>query len=106
MKKCWIPCKLLPVLIPLVILVSCASREQIQAQQEQAVRARLQRLMSQCDGYGFQRGTTAFSQCLQQAEANEQAQDTLDAINRKGTPQDPNYWFKKSQCFSTGRLDC
>jgi hypothetical protein len=25
---------------------------------------------------------------------------------QKGTPQDPNYWFDKAKCFSTGRIDC
>lgn len=79
---------------------------QRQYQQKEAAEAAAQRLISQCDAYGFKRGTTPFSQCLQQAKANEQAQATLEAIRRKGTPEDPNYWFKKSQCFSTGRLDC
>ena len=105
--------RLLLIIFPVVVLSACASPEQRQAwereqqyKNQQAAQAAAQRLINQCDGYGFKRGTTAFSQCLQQAAANEQAQATMDAMARKGTPADPQYWFNKSRCYSTGRLDC
>lgn len=105
--------KLLTVTMTVVLLSACATPEQRQAwdrqqqfEQQRAAEAAAQRLVNQCDAFGFKRGTTAFSQCLQQAAANEQAQATMDAIARRGTPQDPAYWFNKSRCYATGRLDC
>jgi len=41
-------------------------------QQEQN-QARMSRLQSVCDGYGFKRGTTAYSQCLMNVESQNNA---------------------------------
>lgn len=59
-----------------LILSACLSPEQIRANQiraQQEAEYRQQQAMNtirnKCDGYGFQRGTPAFAQCVQQ-EAN------------------------------------
>lgn len=105
----------LPILL-LTLLVGCVSQEtrerwrrekQVELEsQARTTEANIERMKNKCDSYGFARGTTAFAQCVQQAEANEEAQRALEAITSKGTPKDPNYWFDKSKCFATGKVDC
>ena len=38
-------------------------------------------LEATCRGYGFQRGTTAYSQCLQQTDAQNRAQEAINNAN-------------------------
>ena len=61
-----------------LLLTACASPQQRAAyaeqqryQAEQARNAHFEGLTARCQQYGFQTGTTAFAQCLQQAEQQE-----------------------------------
>lgn len=108
-------------------LVGCTTPEQAQYQaqqrQYQAQQAQLQaqqareayfvNLNAKCDGYGFQRGTTAFAQCLQQAEQ----QDSMDSALRMQrdalfiqqnaiSNQQQQPAFQQANCFASGRLNC
>ena len=75
----------------------------IQVQQQQATQ---NRYLSKCDGYGFTRGTTAYAQCLQQAET----QDSIDSANQMQANelhrQNQERLFRKSQCYLSARTDC
>lgn len=64
---------LVTALIFSILISGCLSPEQIRANQiraQQEAQYRQQQAMnlirSKCDGYGFQRGTPAFAQCVQQ----------------------------------------
>lgn len=73
---------LVALLASLVLLASCASPERIaELDRERALQAQQQReqyraaLQARCSAYGFQPGTEAFSNCLMQLDAANQAQD-------------------------------
>ena len=67
------------------LLTSCSTpqeeakqaREE-QYRQKQAQQANSKRLNAKCIGYGFQRGTTAFAQCIQQVEQQEATSQALE----------------------------
>jgi len=67
-------------------LTACSSGPQV-PQQSYA-----ERLAARCDGYGFQRGTTAFAQCMQQADSQTQAENA-------SSNQQVQQHFKNAQCW-------
>jgi hypothetical protein len=74
---------------------ACTTPEQRQARQ----REYMAKLQAKCDAFGFQRGTNAFAQCLQKADR--------DAIqDERVRDQRSNCYFKQSQCYASGRIDC
>lgn len=84
--------------ILLALLTACST----QAMEEANLRHRQNyhaQLASRCDSYGFQRGTTAFAQCMQTA--------AIQAFQEnQQTQQDTQAHFRRAQCYATGRLDC
>ena len=102
------------LLISAVTLLSaCASPQQMAAQarqqQYQAQQERIayeSRLTSKCTNYGFKPGTTAFAQCLQQAEQQESMDNAVKFQQNVQNQQVQQQQFKKAQCYFSGRLDC
>ena len=66
-------------------LGSASSQEQQQAYVNQ--------LREKCASFGFRYGTEGMANCVSQQAAANASQPRTD-------------WFKKSQCYSTGRFDC
>jgi hypothetical protein len=62
--------------------------------QQQAL---VQRLQAKCASFGFRYGTDGMANCVSQQHA---------ALAAGDASQPQIDWFKKSQCYSTGRLDC
>jgi hypothetical protein len=60
---------------------------------------RIANLQNICDVYGFKRGTTAYSQCLQKAE-----RDLKDAKDKANQESDERW--RRTQCYASGRMDC
>ena len=89
----------LSVLSLVVVIGACASPEEIKKNQELRAKQYRAQLEYKCDALGFKSGTTAYAQCLQQADR--------DAIHdERARNERSNCYFRMSQCFSTGRLDC
>ena len=89
----------LSVLSLVVVIGACASPEEREKNQELEAKQYRAQLEHKCDAFGFKSGTTAYAQCLQQADR--------DAIqDKKARNERANCYFRMSQCFSTGRLDC
>ena len=86
-------------------LTQASEKEQQQKIQQQQI-ARMESFKSRCDAYGFKRGTTEFAQCLQQAEAQQSMDNSIQMqqfeIDRRSSQEN----FRKAQCYATGRLDC
>jgi hypothetical protein len=66
------------------LLAACSTPEQIAERDRQnqyrarlAQQAYVERLAGKCDSYGFQRGTTAFAQCMQQAEQQQSIDNAM-----------------------------
>lgn len=68
--------------------------------------AKVEMFRQRCDGYGFRRGTTEFSQCLQQAEQQQTMDNAVQMQANELNRQNQERLFRKSQCYLTGRLDC
>lgn len=81
------------------LLMGCASDADIHRRQQEFLRVKYSQIQSACDRYGFKSGTVAYSQCLQQQEAQWNS-DYNDSVRQ--TQQQ----FKKAQCYFSGRLDC
>jgi hypothetical protein len=88
-----------------LILSACLSPEQIRANQiraQQEAQYRQQQAMNairnKCDGYGFQRGTPAFAQCVQQ-EVNR-----AESCNASKNAIKDRIDSCRSQCFINGNL--
>ena len=105
------------LVISALLLQGCSSVERDQAATQRAIESRAQqiRAMAQqinerCAGYGFQPGTTAFSQCLQnevhQAEAIQQSRNMMIQQGDAQAARDQQEQFRRAQCYATGRLDC
>lgn len=62
--------------------------------------------MKRCDGYGFNRGTTPFAQCMQQVEQQESMDTVIQMQQNEIARQNQQEYFRKAQCYATGRLDC
>lgn len=95
------------------ILVACMTSEQMAANAEnarqQAVANReiyLQRLGDRCRKYGFTSGTTAYAQCIQNAEQQDDAQNANMIQLNMQSQQLQQQQFQRAGCFATGRLDC
>ena len=80
--SCYI--KILTSFFFLALLSSCASPEQQAAERQQQLaqsaqrqRVMIERLSAKCQQYGFQQGTNAFANCLQQAEQQEDMNNAL-----------------------------
>ena len=79
-------------------------QEQYRAQQAQL--ANTARLNAKCAGYGFQRGTTAFAQCMQQAE-QQQAMDSVLLMQKNELDrQEKERIDHRNKCWAMGKLDC
>jgi hypothetical protein len=83
-------------------LSACLSREQIRANQlraQQEAQYRQQQAMnsirSKCDGFGFQRGTPAFAQCVQQ-EVNR-----AESCNASKRAIEERVGSCQSQCYTS-----
>jgi len=63
-------------------------------------------LASKCDGFGFRRGTTEFSQCLQQAEQQELLNNAVQMQQNQINQQNQQRHFRAAQCYASGRFDC
>jgi ABC-type transport system involved in cytochrome bd biosynthesis fused ATPase/permease subunit len=94
----------------ILLFTACASPEQqrqaqrqAQQQVQQAQQNYQEGLASRCDGYGFQRGTTAFSQCMQNADSQAKQENQY---YQQQFQQQQRETFKRAQCYSSGRLDC
>lgn len=76
----------------------------------QQIRALTQQINERCAGYGFQPGTTAFSQCLQneahQAEAMQQGRNMMNMQADQQIERDRQEQFRRAQCYATGKLNC
>jgi outer membrane biogenesis lipoprotein LolB len=84
-----------------------ASQRQKQWQAEQNQRNAYQSLVNKCEGYGFKSGTTAFAQCLQQAEQQVVIENAMRAQhNYQSQQQQQQQQFKKAQCYFSGKWDC
>jgi len=66
------------------LLAACSTPEQIAERDRQnqyraqlAQQAYVERLAGKCDSYGFQRGTTAFAQCMQQVEQQQSIENAM-----------------------------
>ena len=81
-----------------------------QEQQRRAEVARVDQVKQRCAVYGFQPGTPAFSQCLQnevhQAEAIQQSRNMMIQQGDAQAARDQQEQFRRAQCYGTGRLDC
>jgi hypothetical protein len=99
------------------LLASCATPEeraerarQWQYEAQLAQQAFVEKLNAKCIGYGFQPGTTAFAQCLQQAEQQAEQQESMntalkmqqDELKRQKSERD----WQTFQCYLKGRVDC
>lgn len=89
----------------LLLLGACSAESMRRAeensrrnQQEFLSRKRAQ-LEDTCNGYGFKRGTDAYAQCLQKAERDWN--DDFDKSNKEQRDR-----WRRTQCYSSGRLDC
>jgi hypothetical protein len=102
------------VAISLTLFLSgCASPQQQaayqyqqQSQAEQNQRNVFQSLVNKCEGYGFKSGTTAFAQCLQQAEQQLVIENAMRAQQNHQSQQYQQQQFKKAQCYFSGKWDC
>ena len=65
-----------------------------------------QSLVNKCEGYGFKSGTTAFAQCLQQAEQQLVIENAMRAQQNYQSQQYQQQQFKKAQCYFSGKWDC
>jgi len=87
-----------------------AAAQRASAAREQQSRALAQQINQRCAGYGFQPGTPAFSQCLQnevhQAEAIQQSRNMMIQQGDAQAARDQQEQFRRAQCYGTGRLDC
>ena len=87
-----------------------ASAKQASDARQQQIRALAQQINQRCAGYGFQPGSTAFAQCLQnevhQAEAMQQGQNLMIQQSNAQSARDQQVQFRRAQCYGTGRLDC
>lgn len=93
----------------LSILSGCVSPEQRAAYREQArqyEQSRFEALRNKCLQYGFQSGTTAFAQCLQQAEQQEIMTNAIRLQQEEQYQQQQRDTFRRAQCYFAGRLDC
>lgn len=83
-----------------------ADRQHEYEEKRAAEQLKLNARNAKCDSYGFRRGTSQFSQCLQQAEQQESIdaanQMRLNEINRQAQDRQ----WRKTQCYASGRLDC
>lgn len=81
-----------------------------QEQQRRSAADWLQQVKQRCAGYGFQPGSTAFAQCLQneahQAEAMQQGRNLMIQQGDAQSARDQQEQFRRAQCYGTGRLDC
>jgi outer membrane biogenesis lipoprotein LolB len=100
----------LVALSTVLFLSGCASPEQRAAYQrqqqwqaEQNQRSAFQSFVKKCEGYGFKSGTTAFAQCLQQAEQQSVIENAMQGQQNQQSPQQH---FKRAQCYASGKLDC
>ena len=59
-----------------------------------------------CDGYGFQRGTATFAQCMQQIEQQESMDSAIQMQQNAISSQEQQRLLKQSQCFFSGRMNC
>ena len=100
-----------------LLLQGCSTVESDQAATQRAVEARAQQIRAvaqqinqRCAGYGFQPGSTAFAQCLQnevhQAEAIQQSRNMMIQQGDAQAARDQQEQFRRAQCYATGRLDC
>ena len=103
----------LAICLPIISIVWCASPEeqaareqQRQAADEQSRKNAFRSLIKKCEGYGFQRGTTPFAQCLQQAEAQKKMDEAVKLQADELARQDSARRWRKAQCYASGRLDC
>ena len=77
-----------------------------QAQVQQQQMSKLQYFQSRCDAYGFKRGTTEFAQCLQQAEAQQSMDNSIQMQQIQNNNINAQENFRRAGCYATGRLDC
>lgn len=105
--------KLLAVIIFALLVGACASpeqqaayRRQQQMQAEQIRRNAFQMLVNKCEAYGFKSGTTAFAQCLQQAEQQAVIESAVRSQQEYQSQQQQQQLFKKAQCHFSGKIDC
>ncbi|CAN1538385.1 hypothetical protein MCEMIEM12_01649 [Burkholderiaceae bacterium] len=68
--------------------------------------AEMEELRDTCDKYGFKRGTTEFSNCLQQAASQKKMDDALMMQANELNRQNQERQMRKTQCYASGRLDC
>lgn len=73
----------------LIALGSASSQDQQQSL--------VQRLQAKCASFGFRYGTDGMANCVSQQHA---------ALAGGAAAQPQIDWFKKSQCYASGRLDC
>ena len=59
-----------------------------------------------CDGYGFQRGTAAFAQCMQQIEQQESMDSAIQMQQNELNRQEQERNLIRTQCYLSGKLIC
>ena len=100
-------------LIFVTLLIGCTTPErraeldrQAQYRAQQAQDEYVERLNSKCVGYGFQRGTTAFAQCMQQAEQQESMNSALQLQKTELERQEKVRKDHQTKCWLLGKLEC
>jgi hypothetical protein len=94
-------------------LVGCTTPEQRaekdrqkQYRAQEAEQANTARLNVKCAGYGFQRGTTAFAQCMQQAEQQQAMDAALQMQKDELDRQEKERIKHRNKCWLLGKLEC
>ena len=105
--------KITLVFIYVTLFVGCTTPEkraeqnrQEQYREQQAQQAYSDKLNSKCVGYGFQRGTTAFAQCMQQAEQQESMDNVVQMQKAELDRQEKVRKDHQTKCWVLGKLQC
>ena len=105
--------KITLVFIFATLLAGCTTPEQraekdrqAQYRAQQAQQANTARLNAKCAGYGFQRGTTAFAQCMQQAEQQDSVDSAIQMQQNELNRQEQERNLIRTQCYLSGKLIC
>ena len=105
--------KIALVFIFATLLAGCTTPEQRaekdrqkEYREQQAAQANTALLNAKCAGYGFQRGTTAFAQCMQQAEQQQSMDSALQMQKNELDRQEKERIKHRNKCWLLGKLEC
>ena len=100
--------KIALMFLSVILLVGCATPAERAAQEHKKsievwsknYRAQQDR-QEKCSGYGFQSGTTAFAQCLQQAEQQESMDKAIMLQQSRQLEAERQEHFRRAQCYAS-----